>query len=192
MVGYAFTLRVRSASPPQLGLPNYLDRTDWWEELENIPAPRILVIEDMDLQLDSGAFIGGLHAEILHTLGCVGAITNGAVRDLSQASALGFQLFAARLSVSHAYVHVVATGQRVQIEGLDIHPGDLLHGDVHGVMRVPREVAVKVPAVATRMQQRGTRGHPLLSFRRILARRTAGAAQKSHAQDLGPACAIPK
>ena len=127
MVGYAFTLRVRSASPPQLGLPNYLDRTDWWEELESIPAPRILVIEDMDLQLDSGAFIGGLHAEVLHTLGCVGVITNGAVRDLSQASALGFQLFAARLSVSHAYVHVVAMGQRVQIEGLDIR-----HGDMHG------------------------------------------------------------
>ncbi len=152
MVGYAYTLRVRSGSPPPLGQSNYFDRDEWWEELQRIPAPRILVIEDMDQQPGSGAFIGGLHAEILYALGCVGAVTNGAVRDLPHAAALGFHLFAGQLSVSHAYIHVVAIGERVKLDGLDIHPGDLLHGDMHGVLRVPREVAAQIPAVASRMQ----------------------------------------
>lgn len=151
-VGYAYTLRVRTSSPPMLGQGSHVDRTDWWEDLAQIPSPRIVVVEDVDRQPGAGAFIGGLHAEILHTLGCVGALTNGAVRDLPQAAALGFQLFAGSVSVSHAYVHIVATGEPVKIDGLEIRPGDLLHGDVHGVIRVPAEIASKVPAVASRMQ----------------------------------------
>ncbi len=152
-VGYAFTLRVRASSPPPLGPNNYVDRTDWWEELERIPRPRILVIEDVDRQPGSGAFIGAVHAEILHSLGCVAAVTNGAVRDLPQAAQLGFQLFAGGLSVSHAYVHIIASGGPVTVEGLEIRPGDLLHGDVHGVLRVPLEIAGEVPAVASRMER---------------------------------------
>ena len=149
-VGHAFTLRVRSSGPPMEG-GSYVDRTDWWEELEKIPSPRIVVVEDLDRQPGAGAFIGGLHAEILHTLGCVGAVTNGAVRDLGQAAALNFQLFAGSVSASHAYTHVVSVGEPVQIDGLVIHSRDLLHGDAHGVVRVPAAIAAQVPAVANRM-----------------------------------------
>ena len=149
-VGYAFTLQVRTSSPPMEG-GTYTNRSDWWEAIEQVPHPRVLVVEDMDRQPGAGAFIGGLHAEILHALGCVGCVTNGAVRDLAQAEARGFQLFAGNVTVSHAYTHIVAVGQTVNIDGLTIRPGDLLHGDVHGVVRVPARIAAEVPAVASRM-----------------------------------------
>ncbi|MBE7157000.1 MAG: RraA family protein [Rhodospirillales bacterium] len=149
-VGYAFTLRVRTSSPP-MGGGTYTDRSDWWEAVEQVPRPRIVVVEDADKRPGAGAFIGGLHAEILHTLGCVGCVTNGAVRDLKQAEALGFQLFAGNVTVSHAYTHVVAVGETVRIDGLAVGLGDLLHGDVHGVVRVPAHIAADVPAVAGRM-----------------------------------------
>lgn len=152
-VGYAFTLRVRSSSPPPMRKITYLDRSDWWEELECVPRPRILVIEDVDKQPGAGASIGGLHAEILRALGCVAVVTNGAVRDLPQAAALRFQLFAGHVSVSHAYTHVVASGGPVRIDGLTIEPGDLLHGDLHGVIRVPAEIAARVPEVARQMER---------------------------------------
>lgn len=150
MVGYAFTLRVHTSSPP-MGGGTYSDRSDWWEAVGQVPHPRVLVVEDADRQPGAGSFIGGLHAEILHALGCVGCVTNGAVRDLMQAEARGFQLFAGNVTVSHAYTHVVAIGQTVNIDGLAIYPGDLLHGDVHGVVRVPARIAAEVPAVAGRM-----------------------------------------
>ncbi|MBE7157311.1 MAG: hypothetical protein INR62_02535, partial [Rhodospirillales bacterium] len=67
MVGYAVTLRVHTSSPP-MGGGAYVDRTDWWEAVEQVPRPRVLVIEDADRQPGTGAFIGGLHAQILHTL----------------------------------------------------------------------------------------------------------------------------
>jgi regulator of RNase E activity RraA len=152
-IGYAETLKVRSSSPPW-DHTAYLDRTDWWSDLKVLPSPRILVIEDVDAQVGLGAFVGGVHANILRALGCVGAITNGAVRDIPEIREAGLQVFAGNLSPSHAYVHVVEHGGPVTIAGLSVSPGDLLHMDQHGVIHVPEQVALEVPAVAARLRQR--------------------------------------
>ncbi len=152
VVGYAETLRVRSSSPPW-ERRFYCDRSDWWGALRRVPVPRVLVVEDVDPRVGVGAFVGGVHAHILRALGCVGAITNGAVRDIPEVSEAGLQLFGGNLSPSHAYVHVVDYGQPVTVAGLTIAPGDLLHADQHGVVRVPSEIAAEIPAVAARMHR---------------------------------------
>ena len=85
---------------------------------------------------------------ILRALNCAGAITNGAVRDIPDVEALQFPLFAGNLSVSHAYIHIVEIGGEVEIGGLKIESGDLLHGDVHGVQAIPPDIAAQVPEVA--------------------------------------------
>ncbi len=80
-VGYAATARIRSADPPMEG-HSYYDRGAWWDSLLKIPAPRVVIIEDVDSKPGLGAFIGEVHANILLALGCVAVVTNGAVRDL--------------------------------------------------------------------------------------------------------------
>ena len=116
LVGYATTLRVRAYSPPSKG-NSYLDRTDWWRHLEGVPVPHVMVIQDMDNHAGRGAFVGEVHTNILKALGCVGAVTDGAVRDLAAIEGLNFQLFSKRVSVSHAYVHVVEFGTPVEVAG---------------------------------------------------------------------------
>jgi len=153
VVGYAETLRVRSSSPPWSSR-TYLDRTDWWESLDVVPKPRIVVIEDVDHQVGRGAFIGGVHAHILRALGSVAVVTNGAVRDLPEVIEAGLQLFAGSVSPSHAYVHVIDYGTPVEVAGLAVSPGDLLHADRHGVVRVPLEIANRLPEVAEKVRQR--------------------------------------
>jgi regulator of RNase E activity RraA len=153
MVGYAMTLRVRSASPSWKG-ENYLDRTDWWTYLQAQPRPHVLVIQDMDRHPGTGAFIGEVHAAMLQALGTVGAVTNGAVRDLPSVERLGFRLFSGHVAVSHAYMHVVEVGGPVVVAGLRIAPGDLLHGDQHGIVQIPVEIADKIPATAARIRER--------------------------------------
>jgi regulator of RNase E activity RraA len=150
MVGYAVTLRVRSGNPPMAG-GTYLERTDWWAELERLPRPHVLVIEDMDHRPGAGAFVGEVHAHILKTFGCVGVVTNGAVRALHTIQPLGMQLFSGSVSPAHAYIHVVHYETTVKVAGLQIRPGDLLHGDQHGVIRVPNAVAAEIPAAAARL-----------------------------------------
>ena len=81
MVGYAVTARVRTADPPMEGAQLLYRRTTGGITFSQ-PAPGIVVVEDTDAHPGLGAFVGELHASILHALGCVGAVTNGAVRDL--------------------------------------------------------------------------------------------------------------
>jgi len=147
MVGYAATARIRSSDPPMQG-HSYYDRTDWWNHLLTIPSPRIVVIQDIDSHPGLGAFVGEVHAAILQALGCVGLVTNGAVRDLREVECLGFQMFAGNVSVSHAYAHVFDFGGNVEVGHLKVSRGDLLHGDLHGVQTVPREIAERIPAKA--------------------------------------------
>jgi len=156
MTGYAVTMRLRCANPPSEG-HLYTDRTDLWNYVQTIPAPRIVVVEDVDEQLDAGAFIGATHAGILMGLGCVGAITNGAARDLPAIGKLPFHLYAGSIVPSHGYAHIFDFEKPVTVAGLPISPGNLLHGDMHGVVNVPKEVAAKIPAAAEAVLEREQR-----------------------------------
>jgi 4-hydroxy-4-methyl-2-oxoglutarate aldolase len=84
----------------------------------------------------------------LRKLDCVGVVTNGAVRNVPAAERAGFHLFAGSVSVSHAYIHVIEFGTPVEIGGLKIESGNLLHGDLHGVQTIPAAVAAKIPRTA--------------------------------------------
>jgi len=147
MVGYAVPGRIRASSPPMAG-SCYYDRIDWWKYVASIPEPRVMVIQDADHTPGAGALVGELHATIALALNCIGCVTNGAVRDLAAVEALGFHLFAGSVSVSHAYGHITEFGSAVEIGGLKIQPGDLLHGDRNGVHVIPLEAATEVPRIA--------------------------------------------
>ena len=151
MVGYAVTARLRSGEPPVKG-GTYHDRSDFWNSLAEIQAPRILVLQDMDNPPGRGAFIGDVHAAVLKALGCVGYVTNGAVRELPAVREMGIQLFAGRVVVSHAYAHIFDIGAPVTVGGMEVKPGSLLHGDRHGVLTIPDQVAAAVPKMAQNLR----------------------------------------
>ncbi len=151
-VGYAATARLRSGEPPIAG-GSFHDRANFWNSILEIPVPRILVLEDMDEPPGRGAFVGDMHAAILKALGCIGYLTNGAVRELPAVRAVDIQLFAGSVAVSHAYAHIFDLGATVRVGGMEIHPGDLLHGDRHGVLTVPMEFATKIPDAAAQLQR---------------------------------------
>jgi len=153
MVGYAATIKVSGSRPPMMG-GVYSDRTDWWDYVLAVPFPRVIIVEDVSHHAGLGSFLGEVHINILKALGCVGAVTNGSVRDLPRARALAFQLFSGSISVSHAYEHIVEFGTPVEIAGLKISSGDLLHGDMHGFQSVPLAHAAEIPSVAMRIREK--------------------------------------
>jgi 4-hydroxy-4-methyl-2-oxoglutarate aldolase len=158
VLGYAATARIRSANPPMERHGYfYYDRADWWNHILTIPAPRIVVIEDLDERPGLGAFVGAVHTQILQALGCVALVTNGSVRDITEIQPTGFQLFASSVAVSHAYAHVFDFGGKVRVGGLNIAPGELIQGDLHGVQTIPLEIADKVPAAAREILNRRKR-----------------------------------
>jgi len=153
LVGYAATCKVRSADPPMVG-SRYVERTDWWKHITSVQSPRVVVMQDIDEHPGTGAFLGKVHVNIFLSMGCVGAVTNGAARELPGIEASGFQVFAGRLAISRAYVHIVEFGGPVEVGGLTIQPGDLIHGDRHGIITIPPDLANELPAVASRIMEK--------------------------------------
>ena len=151
MVGYACTARMRSAArpgPEAAGL-----RRRMWEHILSSPAPRVVVVEDLD-DPPVGALWGEVQANIHRALGCLGVVTNGGVRDLDEVRDLGFNFFAGSVMVSHAYAHLVEVGAPVTVGGATIRPGDLLHADQHGVALIPLQIARDLPHAAHEVESR--------------------------------------
>ncbi len=113
---------------------------EYYETLQKTARPSIAVIEDID-PVPVGSFWGEVNATVHKSLGCVGTITNGGVRDLNEVGPLGFGFFAKDLLVSHGYIHIEDYNCPVKIGGLEVKPGDLLAADRHGVVLIPNEIA---------------------------------------------------
>lgn len=152
MLGYAVTMKMRMDGPPTKGM-SYPDRSDWWDTVASLPNPKVLVIQDEDKPAGIGSTAGEIHGAIFRALGCIGIVTNGAVRDLEALDAMHMHVFSGSLCPSHAYAHIVNIGMPVEIGGLTIESGDLLHGDRHGLVNIPRSIAPEIHIAALKILQ---------------------------------------
>jgi len=150
LVGYAVTAVIRAEPQPLEG--HRSSTFGWWDYVLSIPAPRVIVVHDLDEPRGQGAQWGEVQANIHKALGAVGTITDGSVRDLDEVRALGFQFAAAHVSVSHAYVHMVDFGLPVKLGGLWVKPGDLIHCDQHGAVTIPPDLVPKVADAVRRVE----------------------------------------
>ncbi len=150
LVGHAVTAVIRAEPQPLEG--HRSSTFGWWDYVLSIPAPRVIVVHDLDEPRGQGAQWGEVQANIHKALGAVGTITDGSVRDLDEVRALGFQFAAAHVSVSHAYVHMVDFGLPVKLGGLWVKPGDLIHCDQHGAVTIPPDLVPKVADAVRRVE----------------------------------------
>ncbi|HEY2906743.1 MAG TPA: hypothetical protein VGJ29_12655 [Vicinamibacterales bacterium] len=156
VAGYAVTARIRASTPPPVGHA-YYDRTDWWNYIATVPAPRFVVVQDIDDRPGLGAFLGEVHANILRALDCAAYLTNGAVRDLPAVRQTRLQVIAGSTVVSHGFTHMVDFGGPVTVAGLPVASGTLLLADCHGVISIPEAIAAGVPPVVADMRARERR-----------------------------------
>ena len=150
LVGYAVTALIRAEPQPIQG--HRASTFAWWDYVLSIPAPRVVVVHDLDDPRGQGAQWGEVQANIHKALGCAGVLTDGSVRDLEEVRGLGFQFAAAHVSVSHAYVHMVDFGLPVKVGGLWVKPGDLIHCDQHGAVTIPAEIADRIPDAVAKVE----------------------------------------
>ncbi len=149
VAGYAVTAKIAARQPSDAALRPW----DLWQLVERSAKPALIVIEDID-NAPVGSFWGEVNGSIYKGLGAAGTITNGGVRDLDEVRATGFHFFASCVLVSHAYVHLVEVGTPVSVGGLIVQSGDLLHGDQHGVISIPHEIARDISKAAQAVDQR--------------------------------------
>ncbi len=138
MVGYAVTVVIEPGNPKhRKANPN------GWSEyrcyMAGVPGPKIVVIQDLDKPQVIGSFWGEVNSDIHRALGCVGTITDGAIRDLDEMNNAGFKALARRLCVGHAFGHPIRWNCEVEVFGRKVQPGDLIHADKHGFIVIAPE-----------------------------------------------------
>jgi len=163
MVGYARTGMIRAHERPASSAAQLRQgRLDYYRYVAEGSLPKIVVIQDLDSNQGFGCFWGEVNSAIHQGLGCEGVVTDGGVRDLDML-APGFGVLCGKVTPSHAYVHPVAFGTAVDICGMLVHSGDLIHADRHGAVIIPPSVARKVAGAAALC---GRREQPILKAAR--------------------------
>ena len=138
MIGYAVTVKFRP-SDRQVPIENPNAWNEYRKYIASISGPKIVVVQDMDKPACIGAFWGEVNSNIHRALGCVGTITDGAIRDLDEMTNAGFKALARRLCVGHAFSCPVEWGVPVEVFGRTVEPGCLIHADKHGFLAIPPE-----------------------------------------------------
>lgn len=140
MVGFARTAKIAGRRPPDEP-PETIRarRLDYFRSMAAGPRPAIAVVEDLDHPECVAAWWGEVHSAVHKGLGLAGALTNGVMRDLGDIEP-GFLIIAGSIGPSHGYVHVREFGTQVNVFGLSIDEGDLVHADRHGAVVVPPDV----------------------------------------------------
>ncbi len=151
MIGYAVTGVISAKTPPTSHMR--IPRSEWVDYVLSMPEPRVIVLHDLDYPDVLGSFWGEVQSNVHQALGCVGTVTDGGVRDLDEMKEAGFFAFATEVLVSHAYVHIVEYGVPVTIGGLTVNPGDIVMGDQHGVLTVPKDIAADIPKAVAEVEK---------------------------------------
>lgn len=138
MVGFAVTVTFEpsNAAHPQRNPKAW---SEYRHYVASVPGPKIVVVQDLDKPSVIGAFWGEVNSNIHRALGCVGTITDGAIRDLDEMTNAGFKALARRLCVGHAFSCPVSWGGEVEVFGRKVQPGQLIHADKHGFLAIPLE-----------------------------------------------------
>ena len=143
--GYARTATIRAVIPAnRTAQENLAARQAYYEYVAGGAQPTVTVIQDLDDRPGFGAFWGEVNTAIHKGLGALGVVTNGSIRDLD-ACAPGFQLLAGQIGPSHAHVHVVDHGGQVNVHGMTVNSGDIIHADRHGAVVIPPDAVKALP-----------------------------------------------
>jgi regulator of RNase E activity RraA len=154
IIGYARTATIRASAPTADAAPDQrAKRMAYYEYVAQQPLPSIAVVQDIDALVGVGAFWGEVNTHVHWGLGCIGAVTNGSMRDLD-AMRPEFQCLAGMLSPSHAFVHLVDFGKPVDVFGMNARDGDIVHADRHGAVAIRPGELEQLPAAIDLMARR--------------------------------------
>lgn len=110
------------------------------------------------------AGMGGLMGTAMAARDFSGAIIDGAVRDTAYLKKIGFPVYATGVAPSTLVGHYRCAGSQIPvvIDGVAIHPGDVITADSDGVVIVPRARAVDVLRLAQQLDFKEHSMYPLI------------------------------
>lgn len=123
--------------------PNFdeLSFMDVADALDGSPKPTVLALEQEfpPAVADKVGLTGGNMTTAMQSLGCVGCVSNGPVRDVDEVRPMEFQYLATGVSPAHGEMAVQAVNVPVSVCGMDVAPGEVVHMDENGAVKFPAD-----------------------------------------------------
>lgn len=146
--GIAKTATCRSFRPSNRDGPTLKqERVKYYTYINEGHYPKIVVMQDLDGPHRShGPFWGEFNTRIHKSLGCIGIVTDGSIRDVPNLPK-DIQLLSKGIKPSHGNIHIVDYDVQVNVADMVVTSGDIVHADIHGAVTFPvawaEEVIVK-------------------------------------------------
>jgi 4-hydroxy-4-methyl-2-oxoglutarate aldolase len=161
-VGIAATCEIDTSTPGGSS-----DMELFWrqlDEIKNSQLPTIWVVQCVGSRPDHECVLGDGMAKLLSSAGCVAVVTNGGVRDAAGLLTVPMAAYAQGLTVHHTAIRIRAIGRPIQVGGITVRPGDVVHANAEGVILVPPKT---LPCLAERaIEMRAFEYEAHLLFRR--------------------------
>jgi 4-hydroxy-4-methyl-2-oxoglutarate aldolase len=149
-VGIAVTCRVDSSSPG-----GESETEPFWrqlEEMSRLAVPVVWVVQAVGSRPEHECVVGDGMAKVLHTVGCTGVVTDGGVRDIAGLQSVPFAAYCRGPTVHHTALRFLGAGEPVELGGITVRPGDMIHANAEGVIRIPHACLDRLPESAARMR----------------------------------------
>ena len=143
MVGYAVTAQMETVTQMEPRDPNIT--MQFYEAIAASPDPVVIVLQEIGGYREFASHSGDVMTTLVKNFGAIGLVTDCNVRDFNEVKALDFHTFAAGVSPSHVFCRIAQVGVPVQVHGMTVRTGDIVHGDINGLVQVPTEKIDELP-----------------------------------------------
>jgi 4-hydroxy-4-methyl-2-oxoglutarate aldolase len=151
MAGYAVTVQIETVTRMAPRDPAVTMKL--YEAVAASPKPAVVVIQEIGGYREFASHTGDVMTTLLQNFGAIGLVTDCNVRDFNEVRQLGFHTFAAGTSPSHVYCRIADVGMPVQVHGMTVRQGDIIHGDINGLVQVPAERLDELPEKIAKVRQ---------------------------------------
>lgn len=148
-VGVAVTCQLDSSTP---GGEASVD--EYWRQLEEIDRmeePVVWVVKTVGSRPEHECVLGDGMAKVLHAAGCIGVVTDGGVRDVAGLLTIPFAAYSKGTTIHHCALRFGNAGREVELGGVTIRTGDIIHANSEGLIRIPRSYLDILPENALQM-----------------------------------------
>ncbi len=159
-VGVAATCEMDTSSP---GAAHEFDGfLRQLEQMQRTEEPVVWVVKTTGSRPDHECVLGDGMGKDLYSVGCIGAVTDGGVRDIAGLMTVPFAVYSRGKTIHHCALRVRSINKPIEIGGITVSPGDVIHAGAEGVIKIPAGCVETIGASCRQMRVFEYEAHEVL------------------------------